>query len=122
MPPKKKTNKKSDLWSGELTCSAWKDGGPQDLYFKRLADEGVLKSDTLWSTIKDRPDAPGVLGAFKLADIQSKLKNFKRNLKKQEDTERALKGKSVVNKVRNVAPPIISNEYSFRPIETNKVL
>ena len=92
MPPKKKKKKASDLWSGELTTSAWKDGGPQDLYFQRLADEGVLKSDTLWSTIKDRPEAPAILGSFKLADIQGKLKNFKRNLKKQEETEKALKG------------------------------
>jgi len=94
MPPKKTKTKKSDLWSGKLDCSSWKDGGPQDLYFKRLVDEGVIKSDTLWSTIKDRPEAPGILGSFKLDAIQYKLKNLKRSLKKQEDTEKALKGTS----------------------------
>ena len=91
MPPKKKA-KKSDLWNGQLEIASWKEGGPQDLYFKRLVEEGVIKSDTLWSTIKDRPEAPGILGAFNLKAIQTKLKNLKRTLKKQEDTEKALKG------------------------------
>ena len=91
MPPKKKT-KASDLWNGKLTCSSWKEGGPQELYFQCLVDEGALKSDTLWSSIKERPEAPGILGSFKLDAIQYKLKNFKRNLKKQEETEKALKG------------------------------
>ena len=115
---KNKAKKTMPSWDGTLTHTSWADGGREDQYFKGLLESGEINADTKWKDIKKRPEAVGILGAFKLDTIRNKFKKFVAIAKANEERARAATGKSVASfrALRSF------RSYTYRPLTSRHFL